>query len=203
MNKKLTFYKILFVILVVAIIITIILIIKKYGSQEEYEEKNKQVVEIFNQTEEKTDETGMSLIEFEGYSVIGIIKIPAIYLEYPILEKTTKETMLVSISRYWGGDINSYGNLSLAGHNNKITLTMFGKNKNLKDGDSVFLTNLNGETVEYIIYSTFVTDPDDITILQTTDSSVREVTLITCTNGSANRLIHKAREKNNFYKGED
>ena len=189
-KSKLLFYKILLIILLIALIITTILIVKKYGAQEAYEEKNEEIVEVFNKTEDKIDKNGISLIEFDGFKVIGIIKIPAIELEYPILEQTTDEAMKVSISKYWGGDINSYGNVSLAGHNNRITLTMFGKNKNLKNGDSVFLTDLTGTTVEYIIYDTFITDPDDVSILRTTDESVREVTLITCTNGRANRLIH-------------
>lgn len=193
-KSKLLFYKVLLIILLIALIITTVLIVKKYGAQEAYEEKNEEIVEVFNKTEDKIDENGISLIEFEGFKVIGIIKIPAIELEYPILEQTTDEAMKVSISKYWGGDINSYGNVSLAGHNNRITLTMFGKNKKLKNGDSVFLTDLTGTTVEYIIYDTFITDPDDVSILRTTDESVREVTLITCTNGRANRLINKARE---------
>ena len=193
-NSKLTIYKLLLVLLLFLIIAITMLIIKKYGLQEEYEQRNQKTVEVFNKTEEKTDENGESMLEFEGYKVIGIIKIPAIDLEYPIIDRTTKETMLKSISRFWGGDINSYSNVCLAGHNNKITLTMFGKNKNLKNGDSIFLTDLTGLTIEYKIYDSFITDPDDVKILQTSDSSVREVTLITCTNGRANRLITKARE---------
>lgn len=193
-KSKLLFYKVLLIILLIALIITTVLIVKKYGAQEAYEEKNEEIVEVFNKTKDKIDENGISLVEFEGFKVIGIIKIPAIDLEYPILEQTTDEAMKVSISKYWGGDINSYGNVSLAGHNNRITLTMFGKNKNLKNGDSVFLTDLTGTTVEYVIYDTFITDPDDVSILRTTDESVREITLITCTNGRANRLINKARE---------
>jgi LPXTG-site transpeptidase (sortase) family protein len=122
-----------------------------------------------------------------------MIKIPKIELEYPILEQTTKATMKISISRFWGGAINSYGNVSLAGHNN-IGGTMFGKNKYLELGDKVYLTDLSNSTVEYEIYDIFVTDPNDVTILQTEDTSVREVTLITCTNGRANRLIIKAKE---------
>ena len=55
-------------------------------------------------------------------------------------------------------------------------------------------TDLTGTTIEYKIYDTFITDPDDVSILRTTDKSVREVTLITCTNGRANRLINKAIE---------
>ena len=193
-KSKLLFYKIFLAILLLAFVITIVLIVKKYGTQELYEEKNEEIVEVFSQTEEKIDEQGLSIIEFEGFKVIGIIKIPAIDLEYPILEQTTDDSMNVSISRYWGGNINEYGNVSLAGHNNKITLTMFGKNKNLKIGDRIFLTDLTGRTIEYNIYDSFITDPDDVSILRTTDESVREVTLITCTNGRANRLIHKARE---------
>ena len=192
-NKSL-FYKAFLCVLLISLIITVILIVKKYGTQEKYEEKNEEIVEVFSRTEEKIDQNGISLIEFEGFKVIGLIKIPAIDLEYPILEQTTDEAMKVSISQYWGGDINSYGNVSLAGHNNKITLTMFGKNKNLKNGDSIFLTDLTGTTIEYKIYDTFITDPDDVSILRTTDKSVREVTLITCTNGRANRLINKAIE---------
>ena len=193
-KSKLLFYKIFLTILLLAFVITIVLIVKKYGTQELYEEKNEEIVEVFSQTEEKIDEQGLSIIEFEGFKVIGVIKIPAIDLEYPILEQTTDDAMKVSISRYWGGNINEYGNVSLAGHNNKITLTMFGKNKNLKIGDRIFLTDLTGRTIEYNIYDSFITDPDDVSILRTTDKSVREVTLITCTNGRANRLIHKARE---------
>ena len=193
-KNKLLFYKVFLCVLLISLIITVILIVKKYGTKEKYEEKNEEIVGVFSRTEEKIDQNGISLIEFEGFKVIGLIKIPAIDLEYPILEQTTDEAMKVSISKYWGGDINSYGNVSLAGHNNKITLTMFGKNKNLKNGDSIFLTDLTGTTIEYKIYDTFITDPDDVSILRTTDKSVREVTLITCTNGRANRLINKAIE---------
>ena len=56
------------------------------------------------------------------------------------------------------------------------------------------LTDLTNRTIQYKIYEIFVTDPNDVSILQTEDESVREVTLITCTNGNKERLILKARE---------
>ena len=46
------------------------------------------------------------LLKEQGYNVIGLIEIPAIELEYPILEKTTKTTMVTSISRFSGGIVN-------------------------------------------------------------------------------------------------
>lgn len=192
-NKVFIYYIILALLIIIGITIGIILT-NKYSEQTEYEEKSEQMVESFYQTEQKVDDEGLSLIEFEGYKVIGIIKIPKIELEYPILEETTKKSMLVSISRFWGGDINSLGNVSLAGHNNRVTLTMFGKNKYLNIGDSIFLTDLKNQTIEYKIYDKFETDPNDVTILGSSDDTIREVTLITCSKGHENRLILKAKE---------
>ena len=134
-----------------------------------------------------------------GYKVIGIVKIPKIELEYPILDidtynpEETKEPMKISIVKYWGGQVNDYGNLSIAGHNN-YDGTMFGKTKHLEIGDTVELTDLNGNTVTYQIYDKFITDPNDVTILATNDNTIRETTLITCTNGNRERLILKAKE---------
>ena len=101
--------------------------------------------------------------------------------------------MKFGIVKYWGGNVNDYGNLSIAGHNN-YNGTMFGKTKKLGINDIVELTDLTGKTIQYKIYEIFVTDPNDVTILQTEDESIREVTLITCTNGNKQRLILKARE---------
>lgn len=138
-------------------------------------------------------------IEINGYKVIGIINIPKISIKYPILDieeynpEETKEPMKYSIVKYWGENVNEYGNLSIAGHNN-YDGTMFGKTKKLQLGDKVELTDLKNQTIQYEIYDIFVTDPNDVTILQTKDKSIREVTLITCTNGNRNRLILKAKE---------
>lgn len=101
--------------------------------------------------------------------------------------------MKYSIVKYWGENVNEYGNLSIAGHNN-YDGTMFGKTKKLQLGDKVELTDLKNQTIQYETYDIFVTDPNDVTILQTKDKSIREVTLITCTNGNRNRLILKAKE---------
>ena len=78
---------------------------------------------------------------------------------------------------------------------------MFGKTRKLEIGDTVELTDLTGRTIEYEIYSRLIVDPNDISILKTNDENIREVTLITCTNGHNNRLILKAKAKTEL-KGE-
>ena len=199
-SKKLKIYKAIFSILLIAFIIVIILVIQKYGSNLFYESESKKVIETFEHIDssENTEESEIQL-EYNGYKVIGIVKIPAIDIEYPILDigdidpENAKGPMKRSIIKYWGENVNDYGNLSIAGHNNKNG-TMFGKTKKLKIGDKVELTDLTGKTIQYSIYDIFVTDPNDVSILLPKDENVREVTLITCTNGNKQRLILKAEE---------
>ena len=196
-NKKMLAYKILLTILIIVAVVIASIIIHKQYEDRVYDNENKEIVRLFHEQEQSQDDKKTKKVElkYQGYNVIGLIEIPAINIEYPILEKTTKATMRTSISRFSGGEINGLGNVSLAGHNN-YSGTMFGKNKNLKLKDKVLLTDLAGVTIEYEIYDIFVTDPDDTSILETKDETKREVTLITCKNGRSERLIIKAREIN-------
>ena len=197
MKNKKVFYTIVLCVLIVTLIILSIIIINIQADRKENEHENKELLEKLkvNLKSEEVPKLENVPLEFEGCKVIGIIKIPKISLEYPILSETTKSTMKKSISRFWGEDINSYGNVSLAGHNN-YDGTMFGKIKKLEIGDIVELTDLSNRIIEYEVKEIFSTDPNDVTILETTNSEIREVTLITCTNGHAERLIVKAYEKN-------
>lgn len=193
---KLKIYKILFTILLIAVIIVIGLIAIKYGRNHINDKENQKTVETFSRV---VTEDSQENVTMNGYKVIGVVKIPKIQIEYPILDidtynpEETKEPMKISIVKYWGGKVNEYGNLSIAGHNN-YDGTMFGKTKNLEIGDIVELIDLENNTIQYQIYDKFVTDPNDVTILATNDETIREVTLITCTNGNKNRLILKAKE---------
>ncbi len=195
---KLKLYKAIFVILVIFALVVATLIFIKYSRNYQNEKENSRVVETFSK-EILNKESNIENVEMQGYRVIGIVNIPKINLTYPILDidtynpEETKEPLKISIVKYWGGNVNDYGNLSIAGHNN-YDGTMFGKTKKLEIGDIVELTDLNKKTIQYQIYNKFVTNPNDITILQTKDKGIREVTLITCTNGNKNRLILNAKE---------
>lgn len=201
-NTELKIYKAIFYMLLIAILIVVGMIIYKYGSSQINERESQEVVQAFSNIDfsniEEKSENEIQL-EFKGYKVIGIVKIPKIDIEYPILEignidpESAKAPMKISIIKYWGENVNDYGNLSIAGHNNKNG-TMFGKTKKLQIGDIVELTDLKGETIQYLIYDIFVTDPNDVSILLPKEEKVREVTLITCTNGNKQRYILKAKE---------
>lgn len=201
-NIELKIYKAIFCMLLIAAVVVIGMIVYKYGSNQKNEKESQEAVEAFSNIDfsKNEEESGSQIqLDYKGYKVIGIVKIPKINLEYPILEigdidpENAKKPMKISIIKYWGENVNDYGNLSIAGHNNKDG-TMFGKTKKLKIGDIVELTDLNGQTIQYSIYDIFVTDPNDVSILLPKEEVIREVTLITCTNGNKQRLILKAKE---------
>ena len=191
-------YKIYKIIIVNLFIIAVILlgsIIYKYQQRQANEKESKKVLEEFEQQQDNNEEDNENLqdnaseendtkentkIKMYGYEVIGTIKIPKIGIEYPILSietsnpEKTKEPLKFSVVRYWGGEVNQLGNLSIAGHNN-YDGTMFGKTKKLEVGDNVELKDLNNQTITYQIYHKFVTNPNDISVLKTENDQIREI----------------------------
>lgn len=196
------------VILVLAITIVVILIVLKYGGNQINEKKLSNVVDQFkttevskksiqdenqNPTDEVKEQDIVPTIEIEGFKVIGLIKIEKIGLEYPILDQTTNKSMKLSISKFWGNELNEVGNVTLAGHNNKDG-TMFGKTKKLQKSDIIEITDLKNNTVKYGIFDMYIIYPDDTSCVNPIDPNSKEITLITCSNGNKQRLIIKARE---------
>lgn len=194
-------YNIILIILGIALVGTIILIAIKYGGNQIKEGKLQSVVdevktkiEYINQNDASTDiEAKQVQVEYNGYHVVGIIKIPAIDIEYPIIDKTSDQAMEVSITKFWGNNVNDIGNFTMAGHN-YLDGTMFGKTKKLNIGDKIEMTDLTGNTIEYEIFDKYVIDPNDVTCVNSVQENTREITLLTCTNGRSNRLVIKARE---------
>lgn len=186
----------------IVIIVTIILIATKYIENFENEKEMTNIVEQIkstdvelpnnNEIDIETNNTEAE-VEIDGYKVLGIIRIPKIDLEYPILNETNKTSMKKSITKFWGPNLNKVGNLTLAGHNNKDG-TMFGKVKKLNIGDIIEIEDLYKNTVKYEIFDMYVINPNDVSCVESVDANTKEVTLITCTNGNKNRLITKARE---------
>lgn len=179
---------ILIIILIIAIIAVLILIAIKYGKNQVNENETKKIIEEINNI---TDISNQEEITFKGYKVIGIIKIPKINLEYPILEKTTNESLKYSITKFWGNDLNQIGNVALAGHDN-YDGTMFGNLHKLKNDDEIEIMDLNKNSEIYKVYETYITNPDDMKVLEEKKPGQKELTLITCNNTHKERYIVKA-----------
>ena len=187
---------VILIMLIIAALVVIGLIIYNYIVSEQNDNK---LAEVVTEIEEQfsnnasTNSIEPANVQYNGYDVVGIIEIPSINIKYPIINKTNDTTMKYSITKFSGGEINSIGNFTVAGHNN-LNGTMFGKVKRLNIGDQIKMTDLYNNTVTYEIFEIYSVDPNDVSVLNPVDENTREITLITCTNGHLNRLITKARE---------
>ena len=70
-------------------------------------------------------------VQYKGYNVEGKIEIPAIKLEYPILEKTTPSSIEAAVAiLYSANGLNQPGNTVISGHNYRNG-SFFGNNDKL------------------------------------------------------------------------
>ena len=178
---------IILVLVIVAIVISVIIFNKYMENYQNEKKKDNLISEINSQLGDlNTDENReMPYIEYEGYQVIGIIKIEKINLLYPILNVNNEDSMKKSITKFYGDKLNQEGNVTLAGHNN-FDGTMFGKLKDLEIGDKITILDLNNHSITYEIFNKYVTDPNDVSIVNSTKEGIKEITLVTCTNGNKN-----------------
>ena len=127
------------------------------------------------------------------YDTVGLVSIPSIDVEYPILADTSDDLLKISVCKFWGSNPNEVGNLCIAGHNYRNT-RFFSKVPNLKVGDTINISDLSGETLKYSVYDKYTVDPTDVSCTSQLTNGKKIVTLITCTNDSKQRVIVKAKE---------
>ena len=155
-------------------------------SNNEEENENKKIKKEYPKEEVVT--------EYKGYDVIAKLEIPEINLETYVLKTYSNASLNISVVRFWGAKPNTSGNFCIAGHNFK-NKNMFHNLKNLSVGDNLLvIDNLVGK-VEYEIYNVYKVLPEDVSCLSQETNGRKEVTLITCTNDSKERIIVKAKEK--------
>lgn len=145
----------------------------------------------------ETNSSSGDKVFMEGYEVVAKIRIPAISIEYPILNEVTRKSLDTAICLlYTTGGINKVGNTVYIGHNYRNSL-FFSKNDQLEEGDKVYITDTSGEEVAYTIYDMFETTSTDTSFYQRETNGKREITLSTCTDDASTtekRLIVLARE---------
>ena len=147
------------------------------------EEKNvttTQVVQI-EQKIEVPDEQKLTASDGTIYYTIGVINIPSINVNYPILSTYTDELLKIAPCRFHGPNPNEVGNLCIAGHNYKNS-KFFSKVPNLQLGDKIEITDLSGRMLTYTVYDKFIVNPDELECTSQLTNGNKEITLITCTN---------------------
>ena len=130
---------------------------------------------------------------FEGYKVVGTIKIPKINLKLSVLDRVTPKSLEVSVGIMCGPGLNEVGNTVIAGHNFNDG-RFFANNNKLAVGDKVYIKDLRGNTVTYTINNKFIVEPNDADYLVRDTKGKRGISLSTCINNTKSRLIITADE---------
>ena len=129
------------------------------------------------------------------YETIGVVKIPKINLTYPILSQTTDALMKVAPCKFHGASPNEVGNLCVIAHNYRRKGVFFSDVPDLVVGDIVEIQDLSLRTIQYEIYDIHIVTPDNVADTTQKTNGRKEVTLITCTDDSENRVIVRCKEK--------
>jgi len=141
------------------------------------------------------DKTIQKIVSATGDDgMIGILEIPQINQELPIIGKWSYKLLKISVCRYKGPDPNEKGNLVIIGHNYKSG-AHFGDLSELSVGSEVFLTNTKtGERVRYEVYQIKSVAPDGFSALKAYHGTAG-LTLMTCRNNGTNRLLVRCEQK--------
>ena len=141
------------------------------------------------------DKTIQKIIDATGEDgVIGILEIPELKEELPIIGKWSYKLLKISVCRYKGPDPLEDGNLVIIGHNYKNG-SHFGRLSDLSIGSEVFLTNAKtGERVRYEVYQIKSIASDAFSALKSFHGDAG-LTLMTCKDNGTNRLLVRCEQK--------
>jgi sortase A len=107
--------------------------------------------------------------------VLGILEIPRLGIETPVLEGIDDGTLRRAVGHIPGTSLpaDGIGNIGIAGHRD----TVFRLLKDVEQTDVILLKTLAGNH-RYLVDSIRVVEPDNVTVLKNMDQ--RTLTLVTC-----------------------
>lgn len=122
----------------------------------------------------------MPVTNIDGQDYVGLLSIPVLDLELPVISQWSYPRLKIAPCRYGGSAYT--GDLIIAGHNYK---SHFGSLKNLKQGDTVSFTDMDGNVFTYEVAVLETLAPTAIEEMECGDW---DLTLFTCTLGGSYRM---------------
>lgn len=122
----------------------------------------------------------MPTVEAEGRDYIGVLRIPVLELELPVMSSWSYGDLKTAPCRYTGSVYLK--NMVIAAHNYS---RHFGRLKELKEGDLVSFTDADGNVFTYEVALLETLLPTDV---EEMESGGWDLTLFTCTIGGSYRV---------------
>ncbi len=121
-----------------------------------------------------------SVLPGDGTEYAGILSLPTLGLELPVIDRLTSRDLKRAPCRYFGSPDTQ--DLVIAGHN---YTTHFGTLHSLREGDPVSFFSVSGEERRYSVRAVEILDPWQIDEMT---AGEWPLTLFTCTVGGAARV---------------
>lgn len=126
------------------------------------------------------EEREMTVVEIDGYGYVGFLSIPVLGLELPVMSQWSYPQLQISPCRYMGSIYSD--DLVVMAHNYDHH---FGRLKDLRMGDEVIFTDMDGNSIYYEVAARDVLDP---TATEEMTAGEYDLTLFTCTYGGQSRV---------------
>lgn len=143
-----------------------------------------------NSFEQKIEEK----VEIEDINIgdeIALIDIPSIGLNTVIIHGIENKYLNHYVCHFENTTMpGENGNFAVAGHSSFRYNEVFNELHKANVGDKINIKTLN-EEFTYVITEVFETDPENIEVLNQ-NNDIKEMTIVTCSNGGKDRLIVKA-----------
>ena len=122
----------------------------------------------------------MVVQEIDGHNYIGFVGIPALALELPVMADWTYPQLKIAPCRFTGSIFTD--DLVIMAHNFE---RHFGRIRDLKPGDTVTFTDMEGQTISYEVVVLDILHP---TAVEDMTAGEYDLTLFTCTYGGKSRV---------------
>ena len=126
------------------------------------------------------EDVKMEEVELDGHIYIGYLSMPTVELELPIMSEWSYEKLTIAPCRYYGTLRGK--DLVLLAHNYD---RHFGRLNDLKVGDSVYFTEMDGTVTAYKVIARDILDPYAV---EEMTAGLYDLTLFTCTYGGRSRV---------------
>ena len=200
-KNKLIIYKIFFYICILTFVLLIIYYVYTQYTYKKEEKIAKKIVDNFNisslyssNNEYEAIQSSLTDSTKENLSIIGIIEIPSIGINYPIISNVSEEYLKIAPCRFYGPLPNQIGNMCIAGHNYN-NYKFFSRIKNLNLNDKINIYDLSGTKVVYSVYKKYEINSNDFSCTNQNTNGRKELTLITCNNIKDKRRVIKAKNE--------
>lgn len=121
---------------------------------------------------------------------IALIEIPSIKLNTVIVHGVNDKLLNSYVCHFENTAMpGEYGNFAIAGHSSYVYSQVLDDLHKVNVNDEINIRTISQQLI-YVITDVFITAPESIEVLNQ-NNDIKEITIITCSNRGANRLIIK------------